>query len=896
MGRMGKNCKIRYLLQQVAGSLQLISGMVACPLFAQPAMAQQNISGFAKDTQGQPLSFVSVTLHSDSTKTSSIKGYAVTDGNGAFNIKAEAKRGWWLVARCIGYADVKRCISSPADTVRITMREDSKTLSEVLVKGNYSGVKMHGDTITFDTDHFKTGTEDNVGDVLRRLPGVEVTEKGKVSYAGKGIDRLLVDGKNLFSQGEDGIVVNNMDAGLVKGAEILTDYKEKSIADSLSNRKLQALNIKTSGNWKVTGNIKAGGGIEDKYDEKSAIIYMNDKLSLTGIVSANNTGSAIFSIDDYLNNLTQADPRLGNRSYSTHLSKEESQMLYPSQNVYKNNSVLASLTANYQASPKLRIKGNVLFNSSWLNDKTEAEDLYLADSTKNSRLSSNEKDNHIFRASLWEEFKDGKAFEMDGATSLTVVKADERQKESNTAMGGVNALQKENFSKMAFSQKIATRHKTGSGVLFTNTMLTISSDKTDNNILTDSVLLKIPHLQQLGGIYPNAFKANKRERELSVMPEVGYTLNFARQYNLNFSMSYQYRHNQLEYLDIADECRQQEHNDKNEMAVSAFLKKSSGLLQFRVGSTLSRRHYSSDIADLNRWAWALSPKLSLSLEFKGLHSIDMSYSYDKKDMEQQHLSHIMMTNRYNNIIGASAVDKPYYSKQDLTLAYHVFDIRRKSFLTINGGMIRNDGIARPHITQNGITSTFTYHNDGKTTLIYGHANWTKGLMFIPVDAVIGLNYNRSTNTTMVNSIGDKVTSRTKGCTLTLRSTFKGAINGELSGGYKREDDKFVNAHITNKMDSYNMSATISYASKLWRCRAYLKYESADNMVFNNEIYDLGFSLEYRMKRLGIRLSGENLLNIKSKEWVSINTTQYYTSTYTYGTMPGNLMLGLTYRL
>lgn len=871
--------------------------MAACLLFAQPSVAQQAISGFVKDTQGQPLSFVSVTLHSDSTKTSSIKGYAVTDGNGAFNIKAEAKRGWWLVAKCIGYADVKRCISSPADTVRITMREDSKTLSEVLVKGNYSGVKMHGDTITFDTDHFKTGTEDNVSDVLRRLPGVEVTEKGKVSYAGKGIDRLLVDGKNLFSQGEDGIVVNNMDAGLVKGAEILTDYKEKSIADNLSNRKLQALNIKTSGNWKVTGNIKAGGGIEDKYDEKSAIIYMNDKLSLTGIVSANNTGSAIFSIDDYLSNLTQADPRLGNRNYSMHLSKEESQMLYPSQNVYKNNSVLASLTANYQASPKLRIKGNVLFNGSWLNAKTTAEDLYLADSTQNSRLSTNENDNRIFRASLWEEFKGGKTFEMDGATSLTVVKANERQKESNTAMGGVNALQKENFSKMAFSQKIATRHKTGSGVLFSNTMLTISSDKKDNNILTDSVLLlQTPHMQQPGGIYPYAFKANKRERELSVTPEVGYTLNFARQYNINVSMSYQYRHNQLEYLDKAAGSRQQERHDKNEMAVSAFLKKSSGLLQFRVGSTLSRRHYSSDIADLNRWAWALSPKLSLSLEFKGLHSIDMSYSYDKKDMEQQHLSHIMMTNRYNNTTGASAVDKPYYSKQDLTLVYHVFDIRRKSFLTINGGMIRNDGIARPHITQKGITSTFTYHNDGKTTLIYGYANWTKGLMFIPVDAVIGLNYNRSTNTTMVNSIGDKVTNRTKGCTLTLRSALKGAFNGELSGGYKREDDKFDNAHITNKMDSYNMSATISYASKLWRCRAYLKYESADNMVFNNEIYDLGFSLEYRLKRLGIRLSGENLLNIKSKEWVSINTTQYYTSTYTYGTMPGNLMLGLTYRL
>ena len=55
------------------------------------------------------------------------------------------------------------------------------------VKGNYSGIKTKGDSVIFDVNHFKTGAEENVSDVLRRLPyGMEVSETGKVKYEGEG--------------------------------------------------------------------------------------------------------------------------------------------------------------------------------------------------------------------------------------------------------------------------------------------------------------------------------------------------------------------------------------------------------------------------------------------------------------------------------------------------------------------------------------------------------------------------------------------------------------------------------------------------------------------------------------------------------------------------------------
>jgi hypothetical protein len=105
---------------------------------------------------------------------------------------------------------------------------------------------------------------------------------------------------------------------------------------------------------------------------------------------------------------------------------------------------------------------------------------------------------------------------------------------------------------------------------------------------------------------------------------------------------------------------------------------------------------------------------------------------------------------------------------------------------------------------------------------------------------------------------------------------------------------FSYSDVSNSMSSYNVKAKLNYITKEWRNYVYLQYRSADNVSFNNEIYDLGFCIEYRVKKLGIRLQGENLLHLNKSEWVDISTTSYYSSTYTYNTMPGNLLLGLTY--
>lgn len=60
-------------------------------------------------------------------------------------------------------------------------------------------VSIKGDTIVYNADSFKTGTERKLEDVLKKLPGVEVDADGQVKVEGKAVNKLMVEGKDFLT-------------------------------------------------------------------------------------------------------------------------------------------------------------------------------------------------------------------------------------------------------------------------------------------------------------------------------------------------------------------------------------------------------------------------------------------------------------------------------------------------------------------------------------------------------------------------------------------------------------------------------------------------------------------------------------------------------------------------
>ena len=190
--------------------------------------AQAQIKGRVTLPDGSGASFATTMLFADSNTTGSPRAYALTDGKGNFNIKASPKKGEWLVVRYLGYKEHRQPMPLDGKTLTIKLVTDVQNLKTVKIEAKYKSVEVSGDTIKFNTEFYKTGAEDNAAEVLNKIPGMEVDDNGDVSYGGKKVDKITIDGKDLFSSGSDG-ALNTLSADAIKGAEILRNSRSNSI-------------------------------------------------------------------------------------------------------------------------------------------------------------------------------------------------------------------------------------------------------------------------------------------------------------------------------------------------------------------------------------------------------------------------------------------------------------------------------------------------------------------------------------------------------------------------------------------------------------------------------------------------------------------------------------------
>ena len=214
------------------------------------------ITGTVTDRQQKAVPYATVLVYDGEITGGTPKAYAITDDEGRFKISKALTKGNWAVVRCVGFKELRQELDPAKHSYAFVLERDVTSLKEVKVKSNFYGVSVSGDTVKFKTDYFKDGTEETAGELLNKIPDMEVSENGNVSYAGKPVDKVLMDGKDVFSSGSGDVLLNNLPADAVESAEILMNYKGSSLADEFRDRSLTALNIKTNRKGQTSGKLR----------------------------------------------------------------------------------------------------------------------------------------------------------------------------------------------------------------------------------------------------------------------------------------------------------------------------------------------------------------------------------------------------------------------------------------------------------------------------------------------------------------------------------------------------------------------------------------------------------------------------------------------------------------
>lgn len=158
----------------------------------------QNISGTITDENGQPMEFVTVSLHS--LPDSAIVVGCITDENGGFCIKKQ-DGGSFIQTSFIGYRTQDIPVSAFATHQTIKMQADTKILNEVVVSKALPKTKLLGDAVVTTINGSILEHAGNSLDVLAKVPGM-ITKNGSLEVIGRGTPIYYINGRKVSDDSE----------------------------------------------------------------------------------------------------------------------------------------------------------------------------------------------------------------------------------------------------------------------------------------------------------------------------------------------------------------------------------------------------------------------------------------------------------------------------------------------------------------------------------------------------------------------------------------------------------------------------------------------------------------------------------------------------------------------
>ena len=262
----------------------------------------QNITGKVLDTNKEPLEFASVAVLN--AKDSTLISYTSVDKKGDFKLTGITVGKRIFQIHLLGYQTYQKTIDFKGKSLNygvITLKEQDNTLDEVVVNAVIP-ITIKKDTMAFNTKAFKVRVDDNVEDLLKKLPGVEVDANGKVKAQGEDVSKVYVDGKEFFS-GDPSVALKNLSADAIKKVELIDEKSDKSRVTGVNDsERTKVINLLLKDGRKVSafGKFQGGSGTDGRYLTSLNYNRFTPKLQLSLIGRYNNVNSSGSDISEIM--------------------------------------------------------------------------------------------------------------------------------------------------------------------------------------------------------------------------------------------------------------------------------------------------------------------------------------------------------------------------------------------------------------------------------------------------------------------------------------------------------------------------------------------------------------------------------------------------------------------
>lgn len=248
----------------------------------------------------EPVEMAAVQLLSlpDSTQAAGV----TSQKNGKFTLQKVRPGNYLLKVSFLGYQTVIKPLRLTQNKTwvnvgSIALESDAVLLSEAVIVAEAPPVTIKADTTEYSAAAYRVAEGAMLEELVKKIPGAEVDDEGNITFNGKEIKKILVDGKEFFSD-DPKVAMKNLPAEMIEKVKAYDKQSDMARITGIDDGEEEAvldLSVKPEMKKGWLGNVIAGYGSENRYEAGAMISTFKDNSSISIIASANNTNSQGFS-------------------------------------------------------------------------------------------------------------------------------------------------------------------------------------------------------------------------------------------------------------------------------------------------------------------------------------------------------------------------------------------------------------------------------------------------------------------------------------------------------------------------------------------------------------------------------------------------------------------------
>ena len=259
--------------------------------------AQRTVTGkvVEQDTQEAVIQATAALLTGDK-----VVANAVTSTSGSFSIKAPKEGSYTLKVTYVGFKTYSKKITikegKDYHAGTISLEPDAIMLKGATVTARAQKVTLKADTFVYNAAAFRTPEGSVAEELVRRLPGAEISDDGTIKINGKEVKKILVDGKE-FMTGDTKTAMKNLPTNIIdriKAYDQQSDLARISGIEDGEEETVLDFGIKAGMNKGVMVNADVAAGTKHRYSGRIFGGVMKNDLKVFLMTNANNTNDMGF--------------------------------------------------------------------------------------------------------------------------------------------------------------------------------------------------------------------------------------------------------------------------------------------------------------------------------------------------------------------------------------------------------------------------------------------------------------------------------------------------------------------------------------------------------------------------------------------------------------------------